>query len=60
MIKYEKPILNIVELQVKETVTALVPDSVSDSQSDGYSDSGLVTDNEIGLLEAYGTSNTNT
>ena len=60
MIKYEKPILNIVELQVKETVTALVPDSVSDSQSDGYSDSGLVTDNEIGLLEAYNPSNTNT
>ena len=60
MIKYEKPILNIVELQVKETVTALVPDSVSDSQSDGYSDSGLITDNEIGLLEAYNPSNTNT
>lgn len=60
MIKYEKPILNIVELQVKESVAALVPDTFSDTQSDGYSDSGLVTDNEIGLLEAYGTSNTTT
>lgn len=62
MTRYEKPILNIVELEVKESVAALVPKTIYKKQSEGstFSSPTVVTDSEIQELESYATSNQTT
>ncbi|MBO5454060.1 MAG: hypothetical protein J6A69_08885 [Clostridia bacterium] len=59
MNNYERPMLNVVELQIDEHIAALVPKTIYKKRSGTSStfDRDTVTNSEVAELEEYGTSN---